>query len=305
MVNEDMIFEEPATLVQRRYFSSREILSFTDIILYILTGMSRICTRHKCISGSIKHCARLYNGQQTHKIYLLEQLPKHPTPRAASKHLVHTEPLRQEHRRNQRPQVDGVAHPRTDDLHPAGPIGATNGRKVVHRVGVQILSQERGYPGGRQEEDHVEQRVVVLGGTTLIVFGVIFIIRFIVAVIEGTGGETTASHGSTECFGTHLTPTGRLLSHKTMFIVLTAQLRIAVPTLGSQSNSLSGRTRGGIRNGRHGDNRTQDNTGGSGAAGPNQRVALFVVRFHRDSRHSQVGAIRGHHGSLGQARSGV
>jgi hypothetical protein len=75
MVNEDMIFEEPATLVQRHYFPSREISSFTDIILYILTGMSRICTHHKCISGSIKHCARLYKDNKHIRYTFLNNFP--------------------------------------------------------------------------------------------------------------------------------------------------------------------------------------------------------------------------------------
>lgn len=71
--------------------------------------------------------------------------------------------------------------------------------------------------------------------------------------------------------------------------------------LGAQRYTLGRGTGGGVGNGEHGDDGTNDDGGRASASGTDQGVAITVVGFHRYGRHGQVGAVDGDHGGLSKA----
>ena len=71
--------------------------------------------------------------------------------------------------------------------------------------------------------------------------------------------------------------------------------------LGAERDALGGGAGGGVGNGEHGDDGTDNNGGCACASCTDQGVAIAVVGLHGNGRHSQVGAIDGDHGRLREA----
>lgn len=63
-------------------------------------------------------------------------------------HSLKLKPIRQHHRRDQRPHIHGITHPRAHNLDPAGPQRPPHRRKIVLLVGVPVHGQQGGDPGG-------------------------------------------------------------------------------------------------------------------------------------------------------------
>lgn len=91
------------------------------------------------------------------------------------------------------PGVDAIAHPCTDNLGPTSPIGSTDRNKVVLEIlFIEVRCKKGSYPRGAKEEDDVEQAVVVLGGVSFVVAGVLgraFILIITVGLIQSGSGK--------------------------------------------------------------------------------------------------------------------
>ena len=71
--------------------------------------------------------------------------------------------------------------------------------------------------------------------------------------------------------------------------------------LAAEGDALGSGAGGGVCDCEHGDDCTDDDGGGAGAAGANERVAVLVVGLHGDGGHGEVGAVDGYHGGLGES----
>lgn len=56
-------------------------------------------------------------------------------------HLINIEAIGKKDGGNQCPQVDRIAHPSADDLHPASPVCSAHGREVLCGLRIQTLGQ--------------------------------------------------------------------------------------------------------------------------------------------------------------------
>lgn len=170
-------------------------------------------------------------------------------------------------------------------------------------MGIDILRQERGHPHGREQENDVEQRVVVLRAGALVVLGFGPILRvIIVIVVESVGGETACFDRGAQRFGAHLAATvPRLLLHESVLAACVGDLGVCVAALGAEGDALRGGAGGGVGDGEHGDDGADDNGDGAGATRADQRVAVLIVWFHGYGGHGEVGAVDGDHGGLGES----
>lgn len=64
------------------------------------------------------------------------------------------------------------------------------------------------------------------------------------------------------------------------------------------SNPLGGGAGGGICDGEKSHDSAKNNRSSTGPTGSQKRVALLVIRLHRNSRHSEIGAVDCNHGRL-------
>lgn len=83
--------------------------------------------------------------------------------------LLVIKPIRQYQRRDQAPRIDRVAHPRANDLRPAGPVCASHRHEIRHSLLVKVAREQGSDPGGAEEKDDMEETVVVLCCVALVV----------------------------------------------------------------------------------------------------------------------------------------
>ena len=225
--------------------------------------------------------------------------------------LLVIKPIGQHKRRHQTPPINRIAHPRTDDLRPAGPICATHRHKVRHSLLIKIASKQRRHPRRRQEEDDVEKRVVVLGSVALVVAGgfggrVIFI--FAVRVVEGGGWKRAGFDGGAERGLAHIAARLGLLGYEAVLVVFGTHLRVAIAVavaLRAEGKAVCCGAGGRVCDGDKGYYGADDDGGLAGAACADEWVALVVVGLHAHSGECQVGAVDGYDGGLGKACAGV
>lgn len=151
----------------------------------------------------------------------------------------------------------------------------------------------------------MEERIVVLCRVALVVLAAasVVVADIIVVIIESICWETAFFHCLTESSCAHLAAAVRLLDYKVMFIVFGEADAFA---FSAEGYALCCCSRGCVGYCEHGDYCADHDGGCSGCLSPtDERVALFVIRFHGDGRESEICAVDCYNGRLRKTCFGI
>lgn len=151
----------------------------------------------------------------------------------------------------------------------------------------------------------MEERVVVLGRSSLIILAAGLKIVLVIAFVQGTSRKAAALDSRPESLGAHLASTSGLLRYQAMFVILGTQLGIVVTTLRPQSDALCGGACCCVCNSGHGDNGPKNDRHSTSTTRADQRVTVVVIGLHGDGGQREVGTVHSNHSGLRQTRARV
>lgn len=140
----------------------------------------------------------------------------------------------------------------------------------------------------------MEESIAVLSSVFLIISTPSRVL-IIGIIIQCRGRERTGFDGGAEGLGAHL-GASRLGRDEAMFVAVeSAVASVAGGGGAAESGGLSSRSGCSIGNRQQGNDGTENDRCGSGAASTEKWVALFVIWLHGDGGHGEVGTVDGDH----------